>query len=385
MNKKQIGMAIGIIAGVVLLLAGILLGVKKRAVHRDGAKVKNALHQLPHAVSLEQVKSEQAKRVQKYPGVVKSSDESALSFRVGGPLVVVNFVLGQSVAKGTLLMQIDQRDFKDRINSLEAQLKGAKAMLLNAQQDYDRSLRLFGEKVISQADYDRAGGAKAVAEAAVDNLDVQLQIARHSLKDSSVLAPYDGIVSAQLVQNYEMVRPGQVVLMFHNIQQLEVTINVPENEIIKYDMSGERVVQLSFPAIPEREFKAHLKEWSSIADNVTRTYAVTFEFDAPEDMKILPGMSVEVSWFSASAEEQLTLPFTAIVPDVSGKSNIWVYDEATRKAKRRVVQLGGLIGTSRVVLLSGATEGEQVVVLGSRLINDGLILKPVSANEYNSK
>ena len=385
MNKKRIGIVVGVIAGIILVLVGALLGARKRGITTKNADTKLALHNLPHTVSLELVKSEIPKHINKYPGVIRASDESSLSFRVGGPLVKVNFILGNSVAKGELLMQLDQRDFEDRISLLEAQLKGAEAMLLNAGQDYDRASQLFGEKVIPQADYDHAGGAKDAATAAVDTLKVQLEVARHSLKDASLYAPYDGTVATQLAENYEMVGPGRVVLRYHNIKQLEVLVNLPENEIIKHSTKGEKTVQVSFPAISGKACVANLKEWSSVADPVTRTYAVIFSFKAPEDIIVLPGMSAEVSWPSTSAKEELTVPFSSIATDVAGDSILWIYDSKNSNATRRVVQLGGLSGAKRVVILSGVSEGEQVVVGGSRLINEELLIQSVSIDASKSK
>jgi len=373
MDKKKITTIGGVVVAIVLVVAGVVAGVLKRAKATSDAEAKFALQQAARPVALERVTAVCLEQRRGYPGIVRASEESALSFRVGGPLTKVDVVPGRPVSQGTLLMQIDPRDFEDRIRALEAQLAGVRAVQKNARQEYDRATGLFDEKVIAQADYDRASSAIDSADAAVETLDSQLRIARHSLKDTSLLAPYSGTVSEQLVENHEMVKSGDIVLRFHNIQWLEVAVSVPENEIVRRNMTGEKPVWVGFPALPGKKIEARLKEWSSVADPVTRTYAVTFAFEAPADVKVLPGMSAKVTWTDAPpAEAQLTVPVSALSSDAEGHSDLWIYEDGL--AVRRRVRTGALAGASRVVVLEGLAEGEQVVVAGSRLITEGQAL-----------
>jgi RND family efflux transporter MFP subunit len=350
-------------------------GMKKAEAKLKAETEVVAAQRAPRPVKLERVRATPIAQKREYPGVVKASAESALSFRVGGPLTSVNVKLGEPVKKGDLLMQIDPRDFEDRIQSLAAQLAGASAQLQNAEQDYLRISGLFKEKVVPQSDYDHAKNARDSAAAAVKGIQAQLAMARHALQDTSLLAPYDGTVSEQLVENHEMVRAGEVVLQFQNIQWLEATVSVPENEIVKRSMDGSKLANVSFSAISGRQFQAQLKEWSTVADPLTRTYAVTFKFQAPESFRILPGMSATVSWNDGAAKPVLTVPASAIVPIAGGGSAVWIYDEASGRAEQRSVSLGDLVGAERVMVADGLSEGERVVVSGTRLIHADLALK----------
>jgi len=376
LNKRWV---MGIGGGVVVLVvAGVLIsGVAKKRAAQAEADTKMALQNSPRPVETERVQVLSIEKERCYPGVVKASDESALSFRVDGPLVQVNVTLGEPVKKGELLMHIDPRDFEDRIQSLDAQLAGAAAQQQNANQDYVRMSKLFAQQVVPQRDYDHAKNTMDSANAVVKNINAQLTIARHALNDTSLLAPYDGVVTEQLVENSEMVDSGDVVLQFHNIQLLEVTVSVPENEIVRRSVGEGTSVQVSFPAVAGRTFDARLKEWSSAADPLTRTYAVTFEFDAPEDFKILPGMTANISWNSSRRNVVLTVPMSALSPQADGGTFVWVCDETDGRAEQRRVTVGELVGSSRVILTDGVSEGERVVVSGGRLIHKDLVLKIV--------
>jgi RND family efflux transporter MFP subunit len=232
---------------------------------------------------------------QSYPGMIFASQQTQLAFRVGGPLINVAVKPGDVVKKGQVLMQIDPRDFEDNIRVLEAQLAGAKSQQDRAKRDFDRAQTLFEQHVNATADFDRAKSTFDSAFAGVESIKAQLQMARHQLKDTSLLAPYAGVVTLQSAENYEMVSAGQVVLAMQDISTLEVEIKIPENEIARRPLKKGSEVSIELSALPQRTFIAKLVEWNTAADPVTRTYALRFAFVAPTDVHILPGMTAEVT------------------------------------------------------------------------------------------
>ncbi|VGO12901.1 Macrolide export protein MacA [Pontiella desulfatans] len=376
LNKQMItGVGGGLLALAVIVLVSAA-GAKKKEAAKHENEGRMAFNNTPRPVRYETVAASPLHGRRAYPGIVKASEETALSFRVGGPLTEVNVKLGKTVKKGELLMQIDPRDFEDRIASLEAQLSGAEAVQANADQDYKRIAGLFEEKVVPQSDYDKGKSGLDSADAAVENIKVQLQIARHALKDTSLFAPYDGTVTEQLVENHEMINPGETVLRYHNIQQLEIVVNIPENEIIATPIKSKSKVSVSFPSIRSRSFEARLTEWSTQADALTRTYVAIFEMEAPEGVTVLPGMTATVEPAQADdVASVLTVPVSALVSDTRKGNAVWIYDAEQGKAQLRPVVIGALNGESRVVVVEGLVEGDQVVVTGSRLIHEQLSLE----------
>ncbi|WP_372795408.1 efflux RND transporter periplasmic adaptor subunit [Pontiella sp.] len=380
LNKKWItGLGAAVLAIVVIaIISGASARRKEAAKHN--VEVRMTHENAPRPIRYEEVRAEPLSRDRSFPGFVKASEETALSFRVGGPLTEVNVVLGEPVKKGDLLMQIDPRDFEDRILSLEAQLDGAAARLENARQDYRRTAELFEEKVVPQADYDRAKSAMDSAEAAVKNVEVQLQIARHALEDTALRAPYDGTVTAQRVENHEMITPGAVVLQYHAIDDIEIVVQVPENEAANAPMDTDGIFAfVTFPALRGQEFKADLKEWSTQADPTTRTYTAVFEMKAPTANRILPGMTATVTFReSFDRSPVVTVPVSALTSAEDGASRVWVYDAESGRVEARTVQTGGLNGASRMVVSEGLSAGERVVVSGSRFLHAGRAVRAIN-------
>jgi len=247
---------------------------------------------------------------QSYPGTVIASRRAKLAFRVGGPLVKVLVTPGDKVKKGQLVMQIDSRDFEDNIRVLEAQLAGAESQRDRAQRDLNRAQTLFDQHVSATADFDRARSAFEGAFSGVAIIEAQLQIARHRLKDTSLRAPYAGVITTQSVENYEMVKAGQEVLGIEDISTLEVEIKIPENEIVRHQLKAGQEVMVNLAAVADYSFMAKLVEWNSSADPITRTYALRFVFQAPTGYNVLPGMTAEVNII-----DDATRPSSYYVPE----------------------------------------------------------------------
>ena len=338
-----------------------------------------------HTVILERIRQTQVKNTKQYPGSVKACKETRLAFRVGGPLIRVNVKAGDRVRKGDILMQIDPQDFKDRINVLNAQLAGALAQLENARQDFKRIKQLFDEKVIPAADFDHVTTGKNTAQAGVKGIQAQLKIARHQLEYTTLKAPYDGIITQTHIENFEMVAPGQVMLGLHDISNLEIKINVPENEIINHPLIAGTRAFVRFASLGQKQFPATLKEWNTTADRATRTYGATFTLPRPKDTQIFPGMTAEIAWpGNKDASQSITIPAKSVVNDSTGTAHVWLFDPTTSKASKVPVTLGQLCGASRIVVKSGLMPGDLVVTDGVDFITETMTLSATLADNGTS-
>lgn len=370
--------ALGAFSAVEFFPKGLAMEVVNKA--ESLGKPPELAPKAPRPVSLHTVARKGAVQSRTYPGIAASSHEVELAFRVAGPLVAVNVSPGVTVAKGEALMQIDPRDYEDNIAVLEAQLAGAEAALEKVRLDYERTKPLKRKNVVSQSDYDQAESAHRTAQAKVHNIKAQLQKARHALEDTTLRAPFDGIVSAQLLENHEMVASGQKALKLQDISKVEIHVNVPENELGHYDLRQQHTAQVTFPAFPGSCYTARLTEWSAEADPGTRTYEVTFALPAPEDVIILPGMTAELQWgASRTKNPPLSIPASAVTSSPEGHSMVWVYDAATGTAESRRIETGSLLDDAYMRVLQGLAPGEQIVAAGVDFIAPGMKLRPLKA------
>ena len=321
-----------------------------------------------------------------YPGEIKAWRETSLSFRVDGPLIDIAKKPGESTSQGELLMQLDPRDYRDRIRILEAELDGALARANRASLDFARAKQLFGKDVIAKADYDLARSSSASANAAVKNIRAQLSVAKHQLKDTSLRAPYNGIITAQLVENHEMIRAGQIVMRMHDISTLEIKTNIPENDIGFLVLQKGSKAVLTVPSLRDRLFTATLKEWSTEADKTTRTYEVTFSLPAPEDGNLLPGMTAEITPQNLKARKPaITVPLDAVTADHEGNSVIWVYDEKSGVVTSKKIITAEMYDDRRIVVNGGLNGNELIVIGGVHFLVEGMQIEPLKSPSSNSQ
>lgn len=364
-----------------IILAGLSKLVKAEKSHEVDVQ---ELFNSPRPVSVEKVVYSNIDNVVSYPGEVKASQEANISFRVSGPLVEVSVLPGDIVKQGDLLMQIDPRDFQDNIRSLNARLSAASAHFKKAQKDFARAQQLFNQKVIPAADFDFAENALQVANANVSDLKSQLIIAEHSLKDTSLRSPFDGVITKVDADNHEMVRAGSVILSLHNIYTLEIDVNIPENDLIKQKLTLNDNATIVFPSFDQQSFNAKLVEWNSTADPVTRTYTLTFNMRAPSEIQVLPGMTAKVFWQrKKESENKLSIPVASIVSTLNDSSRVFVLNTETMKAEERTIVLGASVGSDRVEVINGLSLGEMIVLDGVEFVVQGMDLSIAAKDQRN--
>jgi membrane fusion protein, multidrug efflux system len=382
--------------------------------------------QAPRRVGVAQVTTGVGRSTTTYPGTTKASQTANLAFRVGGPLIAVDIKPGDQVSQGDVLMRIDPRDFevtvsaakaaldsarsklasmkngarKEDILALEAQMDAAVANRDTLQKHYERCTNMVKVNAVSQQEMDNADSRlKAAAaeiralqqelekaragarvediqamEADIRGMETALKSAEDALQDSWLRAPFDGMVTKQLVENYEQIASGRTVVGMHDISTIEIDVDLPEKEIIHRPMQEAFSATVRFLSIPDRDFEAVFKEIDTEADPSTRTYRVTFSMKNPDDINLLPGMVAEISIESrasaATAKQSPMIPALALRSDETGHRFVWVVDgEST--ARRRTVRVGRLSQSNLYEILDGVAQGERIVTAGAAFLHDG--------------
>lgn len=118
-----------------------------------------------------------------------------LSTPVSGLIVKVPVRAGQQVAKGDLLVELDQRLFRARLQRVEAQLRRSAANRDEALREYERTQELYDRTLLSEHDRQVAEIAKVTAEADYATAEAAVTEARVKLEYSRVKAPFDALVT----------------------------------------------------------------------------------------------------------------------------------------------------------------------------------------------
>lgn len=158
--------------------------------------------------------------LRKFPFLAKPYHETELAFRINGPLTGFSVRSGQYFRKGQVILELDKRDFRIRLQRCEAVLQQKEA-------EYKRVAALYAKQNISGTAYE---AVKAAYEVARSNYDE----ARNALTDTDLRAPFDGFVQEVYVEPYQEVRSAQSVLSFVETDKLIAEVFVPQDVALAF-------------------------------------------------------------------------------------------------------------------------------------------------------
>lgn len=301
-----------------------------------------------------------------FPGTVRASRRVVLSFKVPGRLVKLPVEEGQHVKKGDLVAQLDKRDFLNAV-------KVARARYREAEQQFRRYKELYAKRQVSRADFDRYLALRDVAKG-------KLQEALNALCDTTLTAPFDGVISKRYVENYYEVRAREPIADLQDISRIEVIVDVPELIMAAVRENSARKVTARFEAIPGKEFPLQLKEYSTEADPATQTYQIVFVMDQPEEANIFPGMTATVTAvYSKSTKVKgpdIIVPANAVLDAPKDRPYVWVFDSTAGVVHKRFVKVGILKDSGSIRIVEGLRPREIIVIAGVRSLKEGMKVRP---------
>jgi RND family efflux transporter MFP subunit len=310
-----------------------------------------------------------------FPGRARAAQEVNLSFRVSGPLVELPVNVGDAVTRGDLIARIDPTDFESRMQTMRGKLQQAISARDLAAAEFKRAadIRTKNADLISASEYDKRVGDRNTTQAQVQELESVLKLAEDDLAHTFLTAPFDGVIAATYVENFENVLAKRSIARLLDTDRIEVVVNVPERLIsyAPYLLSA----TVSFDALADIALEAQVKEVGSEASAVTRTYPVTLIMDQPEGVEIKPGMAARARLVSQLPEQArevgMSIPATALFSgDNADDSYVFIVDESSMTLEKRQVELS-LLSSTGVLVKSGLQAGDWLVIAGVHSVEEG--------------
>ena len=326
------------------------------------------------------------------PGEAFTEKIIVLKSEVSGNIKTLNAKEGKHVRAGEVLVEIDDQEYRLRWERAEAlRLKYLSDLLLDkqfappekemdaaaaekikkAEQDFSRAGSLYGQGMISRADFEKAkrsyesllieSGAKQeevmAAAKGLTQAEIDTRIAQLELERTKIRAPFAGIISDIRVSPQENISAGREMFTLVDISQIKVQAKVLESEIGKMRVGYEAA--LRFSAYPGKTFKGHVEAVSPVVNPEDRTCAVHIAVDNPQE-EIKPGMHAEVEIAADIYKDRLLVPQEAVLVR-GGRKLVFTVEEGLAKWKYIEV---GLENKDYAEVLDGVKEGEMVIVEG---------------------
>ncbi|MDN3697055.1 efflux RND transporter periplasmic adaptor subunit [Vibrio cortegadensis] len=304
-----------------------------------------------------------------FTGELQSVETAEIAFRVPGTIDAILVKAGELVKKGQVIAELDPHDYQVALQELEARLLEAQSAHKLAQSELKRITQATKDNAIADVNLDRAISGYERSAAMVKVVEKNIQRSQDSLRYTKLVAPFDGVIGATKIDQYEQVLPGIPVVTLHKPDQLEVTIDVPENLIHEFKIGQKAQVKWygSHEAI-----SAEASEISSVPHLIKQTYSVTFYLNG-FDEQLLPGKTVTVTTHSSDKKQEYCVPYSSLV---GIKETQHILKVNTQQITTIPVELIS-VDAEQACVSGDLNTGDQIVISGAAYLTKGDIVTSI--------
>ena len=285
-------------------------------------------------------------------GVMVSSD-------LPGTVTKINFDSGKNVHQGDILVELDTREERAQLASLEAQRDLAKV-------NYGRTEQLVKDGVISRLEYDQATAQQKQTEANVGQI-------RATIERKTIRAPFSGTLGIRKVNLGQYLSAGNAVVQLQALNPIYVNFGLPQQALGQVRVG--RSLRVTSEDLPGKAFAGKVTALDSVIDQTTRNVQVQATLANPEG-KLQPGMFVQVEVVLGASRTVVPLPASAVSYAPYGDSVFVITDlkdpkgHSYRGVRQQFVKLEGSRG-DQVAVVSGLNPGDEVVTSGVFKLRNG--------------
>jgi RND family efflux transporter MFP subunit len=368
------------------------------------AKKPDSTDKLP--VKVTEVERMELRRSVEAVGTLAAHDQATISAEVAGRVARLAADMGDRVAAGAPLVLLDEERLRYHAAEQSAALDqtraklgargdqlpppgqtpdvlSAAAKLAQAQQAYDRAKALADKSLVSLQDLEKAETdlqtAKAAHESAIASerelraevlaKEASLNGATRDLKDTTIRAPFDGVVAERMVSEGQYVNAQAPVMRLVRLHPLRLTAEVPEK--FAPNVRVGQPIELRTDAYPDAPVTGTITRISPDVNLKSRAFNI--EADVPnQDGSLKPGTFARLRIATNKVDHAIVVPATAIQTRY-GTSVAFVVKDG--KLATSEVKLGDRLGP-RVEITEGLEPGQTIVAEGVDGLSAGVAVTP---------
>jgi len=299
-------------------------------------------------------------------GTLVAQRHTRINALVAGQIDRIPVDIGSRIKKGQLLFKIREVDYNLAYRQAEANLTRTNVILKDRTREKKRMQNLFEAGSATQQAWDRTITAYEEAEAALAQARVARDIARQALTDCTIIAPYDGVVTARYLEKGEYAKKGTSVIEIIDLSVLNAELELPERYAGK--IFNGLPVTLSVNSRSD-SVKGKIVAVNPKVNILNRTFLVKVAVNN-QDGTLQAGLFCSALFHLPTQKHQLAVPVSALTRD-EGRTTIWVVKDD--KAYSRTVHEGGTNG-DWVRILAGVTEEDEIITGGTSGLIEGVTI-----------
>ena len=306
-------------------------------------------------------------------GTIAAKQSSSIGALAEGPVERIFVKVGDRVSRGQPLFRIRQADYQRRVAEAQAAVDLANAQAIEAERRYDRVIALAPKGFVSKAQVDSVETELAVARAQKTQAQAALGTAQQALSDTITRAPYDGVVTARLVDegvylNNRFSMGGQsAALQLQELGTVGAIVNAPQEYVDAFRRNmPARVYIEGF----DEPFDSIVYIINDRVDPESRMVELRLPIANP-NYRISSGLGARAE-IDVPPVSAIVLARTTILGD-SASAHVFIVEDG--KARRRAVTFES-IDLDRVRILSGLAAKEVAVLDPPATLRDGEPVEP---------
>lgn len=334
-------------------------------------------------------------------GIIEAIASVEIKSKASGEILYLGAEVGDTVEKGSMLGQIDQRTPKNILDQSKSDLEASRVRLDNAKSQFERGAELHSNGSISDKDYEDIQESYAQAKSTVVRTEVSYENAKIALDDTVVRSPVAGTIISRPVEVGQVISSptmavggGTVLMTLADLSKVRVRALVDEIDVGKVSIG--QVVSIKVAAYRDKEFfgtVSKVEPLAKVEQNVT-TFPVLIDIENDEKLLLLgmntdvvieilnkdvsvtaPSMSLRTRKDIYSAASILNIPKESVdlflSERVKGENfNKFIVIKETKKGPELAWVEIGVSDLANVEIVSGLSEGDTVFILPSKSLYD---------------
>jgi len=298
-------------------------------------------------------------------GTVAAVHGVTVSADLPGTVDKIHFESGQFVQAGDILVELDTRQERAQLASMQAAQELAKVQ-------YARSQKLVAEGVISRVDYDKAIADQKQSEA--NTAEIKAAIDRKTIR-----APFSGVLGIRQANLGQYLAAGNPIVSLQSLNPIYVNFSVPQQDMPHVKIG--QTVRVTADDLAGMTFTGRVNALDSVVDQATRNVQIQATLANPQG-RLRAGMFTNVQVGIGASSTVFPLPASAISYAPFGDSVYIVSDmkgpegQTYRGVRQQFVKVQGSRG-DQVGVISGLHVGDEVVTSGVFKLRNGA---PIAVN-----
>lgn len=285
------------------------------------------------SVQTEKVENRDLSMIISASGSIRPKRQVDISASTIGKVTEVAVKEGDVVEEGQFLIQIDPIQLESTVAQIEASLdaantseKSAEVQMRKSKSDLERIEKLFKQGYLTDQELENARTEYDVAVSTLESARYQvaqqralLESAKHNLKEVTITAGMDGIVTRLNVEEGEIAimgtlnNPGTVLMTIADLSTIETEVEVDETEVINIDLGD--LAEVTLDAFPDTTYMGEVTEVGNSPILSSGQQGVDFKVVITITDTILnvrPGLSADAEITVAESKQAVSIPIQSL-------------------------------------------------------------------------